>query len=72
MTRQPVWKLNARLLLIALMLLAMGGYLWAHYGYVHDYDEWLETIKHMDSPKRFSLISLNAILGMNLPIFLPF
>lgn len=27
MTRQPVWKLNARLLLIALMLLAMGGYL---------------------------------------------
>lgn len=28
----------------------MGGYLWAHYGYVHDYDEWLETIKHMDSP----------------------
>ena len=27
MTRQPVWKLNARLLLIALMLLAMAGYL---------------------------------------------
>ena len=27
MTRQPVWKLNMRLLLIALLLLAMGGYL---------------------------------------------
>ena len=27
MTRQPVWKLNVRLLLIALLLLAMGGYL---------------------------------------------
>ena len=27
MTRQPVWKLNIRLLLIALLLLAMGGYL---------------------------------------------
>ena len=27
MTRQPVWKLNLRLLFIALMLLAMGGYL---------------------------------------------
>lgn len=27
MTRQPVWKLNIRLLLMALALLAMGGYL---------------------------------------------
>lgn len=27
MTRQPVWKLNARLLFLALMLLAMGAYL---------------------------------------------
>lgn len=27
MTRQPVWKLNARLLLVALVLLALGGYL---------------------------------------------
>ncbi len=27
MTRQPVWKLNVRLLLVALLLLAMGGYL---------------------------------------------
>ena len=27
MTRQPLWKLNVRLLLIALLLLAMGGYL---------------------------------------------
>ena len=27
MTRQPLWKLNTRLLLLALMLLAMGGYL---------------------------------------------
>ena len=27
MTRQPVWKLNVRLLLIALLLFAMGGYL---------------------------------------------
>ncbi len=27
MTRQPVWKLNLRLLCIALLLLAMGGYL---------------------------------------------
>ena len=27
MTRQPVWKLNLRLLFIALLLLAMGGYL---------------------------------------------
>lgn len=27
MTRQPVWKLNARLAFLALMLLAMGGYL---------------------------------------------
>ena len=27
MTRQPVWKLNVRLFLIALLLLAMGGYL---------------------------------------------
>ncbi|MBR3752528.1 MAG: hypothetical protein IKK50_05290, partial [Ruminiclostridium sp.] len=27
MTRQPAWKLNARLLLMALLLLGMGGYL---------------------------------------------
>ena len=27
MTRQPVWKLNLRLLFISLLLLAMGGYL---------------------------------------------
>ena len=27
MTRQPVWKLNIRLLLVALLLLGMGGYL---------------------------------------------
>ena len=27
MTRQPVWKLNARLAFLAMMLLAMGGYL---------------------------------------------
>jgi penicillin-binding protein 2 len=27
MTRQPLWKLNARLLFVALMLLGMGGYL---------------------------------------------
>ena len=27
MTRQPVWKLNVRLLLMALLLLGMGGYL---------------------------------------------
>lgn len=27
MTRQPLWKLNARLFMLALLLLAMGGYL---------------------------------------------
>ena len=46
MTRQPAWKLNARLLLMALLLLGMGGYLCWGLNKLAVEDEVLSTKTH--------------------------